>query len=234
MIINPREKENEEEGRYLFVYWSNRFPCATIFNQRTSIIPVPCAIEINHLAFFFLQKFAVLASSLLVGTRAHIIKSSSLHVQFCCGSSCTRETALFRSLGIPASPGYFLRDSRRFPRVSIFSRNFVWFHPCWKGNGGNATAVRIRPNVISISCLRTRVGLHISDMVGGPTVASTRRVHSPPRCIFHGDVGKGWETMEAPRPLNYPPLTDGRRRPAGLIGVGRVRASRFRGRANIL
>lgn len=57
-------------------------------------------------------------------------------------------------------------------------------------------AVRTRPNVISISCLRTRVGLHISDTVGGPTTAGARRMHSPRDAFFMaatwGRVGKRW------------------------------------------
>lgn len=67
-----------------------------------------CTIEINHLAFFFPEN-SWCSPHLLVGTRAHIIKRSSLHVQFCRGPSCTRETALFPSLDV------FLLFARLFP-----------------------------------------------------------------------------------------------------------------------
>lgn len=57
-------------------------------------------------------------------------------------------------------------------------------------------AARTRPNVISISCLRTRIGLHISDTVGGPTTAGARRMHSSSDAFFMattwGRVGKRW------------------------------------------
>lgn len=100
-----------------------------------------------------------------------------------------------------SSLGYFLRDLRRFSPFSHLSVKLVWFHPRrWGGDEGNARvvrwAVRTRPNVISISCLRTRVGLHISDTVGGPTTNGARRMHSPRDAFFMattwGRVGKRW------------------------------------------
>lgn len=58
-------------------------------------------------------------------------------------------------------------------------------------------AARTRPNVISISCLRTRIGLHISDTVGGPTTAGARRMHSPRDAFFMATTwGRVGETME--------------------------------------
>lgn len=119
------------------------------------------------------------------------------------------------------------------PCLSILPRKLV-ISAFFDKREGETRAARILPYVISISCLRTHASDHIFptrsvDQRGRCASASYALA---PRCIFHGsgDVGNDGGL----RPLDYPLLTDGRRRPTGLIGVGRVRASRFRGRANIL
>jgi len=100
----------------------------------------------------------------------------------------------------PSPLGYFLRDPRCFSPFSHLSAKLVWVYPHrWGGDEGNVRVrwtVRTRTNVISISCLRTRVGLHISNTVGGPTTNGVRRMHSPRDAFFMaatwGRVGKRW------------------------------------------
>lgn len=87
-----------------------------------------------------------------------------------------------------------------FPHVSTFLRNLYDFTLVDEEETGKMRmrrTARTLPNVISISCLRTRVGLHISDTVGGPTAVGARRMHSPRDAFFMAaTVGKGRETME--------------------------------------
>lgn len=117
--------------------------------------------------------------------------------------------SLAHSFGAP--PSVFAKLFSREPRLSpctaaTLPRN-ERFHPPRRRPGGETRrTAQTRPNVISISCSRTRARSHISDTVGQAPVgarraAPSRRMHSRSAAMHFSWLrggGKGRGTMERP------------------------------------